>query len=265
MEIVVNVSATMSWLVGAAFIAASYLPFAVIGTHRMECSRPPDCRGICVISRTGFLASETQPTVLRVGKLRGASMVTGTDKEGRKTQTVMLQTVDGRLPLIGRFSPNGRQSLIEEVNRFVRNSSQTKLKVDINDQSISWIVGGLFIVIGVLWALMARFGTIRLSVLDDKVAFRVRSLIGQEDNSDFPLHEFVDAGIETTRLSRGGRVSRVILLRVNAEPVPLTTFFSRYGSSESEEVAEAIRRLLKGAAEKRVWFEGSSSRSIEML
>lgn len=259
MEVVVKVSAIPGWVVGAALIAASYLPVALIGTHQLECSRPPEGRGLCVISRTGFLAP-TESSTFRVSKLRGASMVTRTNKKGKKTHTVMLRTVDGRVPVTGSFSPAGRQSFIDEVNRFVKNPAQATLRARINDQSIEWIMGALFIISGILMVLLSRYGAIRLSLVDDKVEFRVRSLIGQENNAEFPLHEYARAAIETVRTAKGGKGHRVVLLKENDEPLPLTMSSSRFGYRQMEEVVEAIQRLIKGAQERRAWFSGSSAR-----
>lgn len=123
-----------------------------------------------------------------------------------------------------------------------------------------WLFGAIFTLVGLGLGLLSRYGTIRLSVDEDRVEFRLQALVGMKKNLNLPLDQFVDAKIETSYSSKGSNTHRVALVKEFGKPVPLTTAYSSGGHKNNERVVQAIRNLLKVAEKRREWFGKPSAR-----
>lgn len=124
------------------------------------------------------------------------------------------------------------------------------------------VIGAFLMLFGLLTGLLSRYGTIRLSVDDDQVQFRLRNLLGMEKVFDSPLGEIVDAKLES--YLSGGRnqtaTHRVVLVKNGGKRLPLTFSSSSVGQMDNRHVVEAIQNLLKEADKRRAWFEAPSTR-----
>ena len=102
------------------------------------------------------------------------SQIQQVGRKFRNAYRVMLVTEDGEVPLTEDFKSDKRESLdhIKQLNDFIRNSSEPKLELQVDDRAQSNLFGLMFISTGMLWVLMSivvQIAVHRKSILTQKV------------------------------------------------------------------------------------------------
>lgn len=130
------------------------------GTKRLACSR----------TVTTGLTREATIEIKNIEK----SQMQQVGRKFRNAYRVILVTTDGDVALTEDFKSDKRESLehIEQLNEFIRNDSEPKLELQVDDRAQSNLFGLMFILTGILWVLMAivvQIAVNRKSVLTQKV------------------------------------------------------------------------------------------------
>ena len=151
-----------------------------IGVGIMEMGAGQMTELFCMRSATKQLAcSRTVTTGLRREptteiKSIEKSEIQQVGRKFRNAYRVLLVTPDQDVPLTEDFKSDKRESLehIKQLNEFIKNDSQPKLEIQVDDRAQSNLFGLMFISTGMLWVLMAivvQIAVHRKSVLTQKV------------------------------------------------------------------------------------------------
>ena len=102
------------------------------------------------------------------------SQIQQVGRKFRNAYRVILVTEDGEVALTEDFKSDKRESLdhIKQLNDFIRNSSEPKLELQVDDRAQSNLFGLMFISTGTLWVLMAivvQIAVHRKSILTQKL------------------------------------------------------------------------------------------------
>lgn len=260
-EVIIKVSAGLGWVLGGLFALAGLIPVYLMGDHQLECSRMPN-GGECVVSHKGVFADD--PMRFPAAALQGASLDTHhNSRDGGMTYRVVLETVDHHYPLTSSYSSgtSKKRAFIAAVNQFANDPTISELRVAESERLMGFFFASIFVVSGLSVLLLSRYGTIRLSVDDDKVQFRLRNLLGMKKELEVPLDEIAEARVERTRSSDSKSYSyRVTLFKKDGGKVPLTVSYSSGSHGSNQFVVDTIDELLKTAEKRREWFAAPSTR-----
>ena len=155
---------------GVVSIGGGIMEMSAGQMTELICIRSDSKRLTCSRTVTTGLRREEAIEIKNIEKAR----IQQVGRKFRNAYRVMLVIEDSEVALTEDFKSDKRESLehIKQLNNFIRNDSEFKLKLQVDNRAQSNLFGLMFISTGMLWVLMAivvQIAVHRKSILTQKV------------------------------------------------------------------------------------------------
>ncbi|GAP13509.1 hypothetical protein LARV_01263 [Longilinea arvoryzae] len=228
------------WLFSLVFIGVGLVCGMLVGKlATLHCQRSGS-GGECQFSTRGFIGPASVMT-FAVEDLQAAELQVSEDSDDGDTYRVAFQVQGKWIPLTKVYSSgwSSKDDVVQNINTFIQNQSQTELNIRQDDRLFAALFGGIFSLAGLLMILfIGQIVTLRLDRVTGLVTLKRTGLTGVREG-EYPLSDFTDAVLEY-----GRNTCRIALVTRDGGHLPLTTEYSS-GIRGKEATAKQIREFLR--------------------
>jgi len=239
-HITVRSDEAVMWIMSIIFIVVAGAMLLIFGKKvTLNCNRSLPPAGSCTLETTSFIDRRNMDFSL--GELQQAVIDVSASSDG-DTYRVVLVTAHGEIPFTDYFSSgySGKQELADEINNYLRSTSQQSLSVKSDDRLIMSILAGVFGGAGGLMLLFSGVTTIDLDRSTGLMTVTKRRLIGS-GSDEYLIGDFTGAEIEGS--SKGNY--RVVLRLRDGRSIPLTSYYSS-GYDGKRKLADELQGFTAG-------------------
>ena len=237
------------WLAGSFFTIIGVVIIILLSkASTFACERALPNQGRCELTHSNFVLSRT--AVLPIQDLKGAEVVMTHTRQmdsfflRQPHYRVLLLTQTEKIPLTlyGTTNHEPQDAIAAEINAYLNNPHETSLLIAWDNRWLAYILGGIFIVVG-LFAELSKIITITFDKVVGELKIERQGLLGTQV-IEHPLEDIVEIKLNTSSYFNSKTVLYQVVLRLRSNENLLLTPNSSKGKTRKQEMVEEIKNFL---------------------
>ena len=218
------------WLMGSILtIVGLVIIILFTRASSLTCQRVSPSQGSCELTRSHFLMSKT--IIVSINDLKGSEVVMTQTRQMdgffilKSYYRVILIIPTKRIPLTvyGTTTPDQQEAIATNINTFLKNKTKTSLFIERDQRWLIYLVGGIFIVVGLL-AELSKIITVTFDKILGTLTIAREGFLRTEV-FEFPMEDIIGIKLKSASLfnseKAGSHYQIALELKANKE-LPLT-------------------------------------------
>lgn len=238
------------WLMGSILtIVGLVIIILFTRASSLTCQRISPNQGSCELTRSHFLMSKT--IIVSINDLKGAEVVMNHARQMdsffilKPYYRVILVIPTKRIPLTayGTTTRDQQEAIANKINTFIKNQAKTSLFIERDQRWLIYLVGSIFIVVGLL-AELSKIITVTFDKILGTLTIEREGLL-RTDVFEFPMEDIIKVKLKNASLfnseKEGNRYQVALELKSDKE-LPLTKTSTL--KAKKEEIVKEITNFL---------------------
>lgn len=218
------------WLMGSILtIVGLVIIILFTRASSLTCQRISPSQGSCELTRSHFLISKT--IIVSINDLKGAEVVMNHTRQIdgffilKPYYRVILIIPTKRIPLTvyGTITHDQQEAIATKINAFLKKPVKTSLFIERDQRWLIYLVGGIFIVVGLL-AELSKIITVTFDKILGTLTIEREGLL-RTDVFEFPMEDIIGVKLKSASLfntEKMGSHYQVALELKSDKELPLT-------------------------------------------
>ncbi len=246
------------WLAGSFFTIIGVVIIILLSkASTFTCERAQPNQGRCELKHSNFVMSKI--FIISINDLKGAEVVMAHTRQMdsffilRPHYRVILLTPTEKIPLTlyGTTNHETQDAIAAEINAYIKNPDETSLLIKRDNRWLIYILGGIFIVVGV-FAELSKIITVTFDKVVGELKIERQGLLGSQV-IEHPLEDIIGVKLNTSSYFNSKTILHQVVLELRTDENILLTSNSSMGKARKQRMVDEIRHFLTHSSHLPCW------------